>query len=177
MGRPGLAVELPAAYGPVILLDCGAAPHATAEDLVRFAVVGASYARVVGIDSPRIGLLSIGGERGKGDHLRKQTDIRLAEEFPAEYVGAVEGHDLMAQARADVIVVDGFTGNVALKSMEGALRWSVGAMGTAYHGASRADEIHGCIRRAAMLHEGSIVESVRASVSGLPELNARGELA
>ena len=208
MGRPGLAVELPAAHGPVILLDCGAAPHATAEDLVRFAAVGASYARVVGIDSPRIGLLSIGGERGKGDHLRKQTDIRLAEEFAAEYVGAVEGHDLMAQARADVIVVDGFTGNVALKSMEGALRWSVGAMGTAYgsieparevlrsthllsgasllgvdgnivvgHGASRADEIHGCIRRAAMLHEGSIVESVRASVSGLPELNARGELA
>ena len=208
MGRPGLAVELPAAHGPVILLDCGAAPHATAEDLVRFAAVGASYARVVGIDSPRIGLLSIGGERGKGDHLRKQTDIRLAEKFPAEYVGTVEGHDLMAQARADVIVVDGFTGNVALKSMEGALRWSVGAMGSAYgsieparevlrsthllsgasllgvdgnivvgHGASRADEIHGCIRRAAMLHQGSIVESVRASVSGLPELNARGELA
>jgi glycerol-3-phosphate acyltransferase PlsX len=208
MGRPGLAVELPTAHGPVILLDCGAAPHATAEDLVRFAAVGASYARIVGIDSPRIGLLSIGGERGKGDHLRKQTDIRLAEEFPAQYVGAVEGHHLMAEGRADVIVVDGFTGNVALKSMEGALRWSVGAMGIAYgsigparevlrsthllsgasllgvdgnivvgHGASRADEINGCIRRAAMLHEGSIVESVRASVSGLPELNARGELA
>ena len=114
----------------------------------------------------------------------------------------------MAEGRADVIVVDGFTGNVALKSMEGALRWSVGAMGIAYgsigparevlrsthllsgasllgvdgnivvgHGASRADEINGCIRRAAMLHEGSIVESVGASVSGLPELNARGELA
>ena len=118
MGRPGLAVELPAAHGPVILLDCGAAPHATAEDLVRFAAVGASYARIVGIESPRIGLLSIGGERGKGDHLRKQTDIRLAEEFAAEYVGAVEGHDLMAQARADVIVVDGFTGNVLLKFLE-----------------------------------------------------------
>ena len=114
----------------------------------------------------------------------------------------------MAEARADVIVVDGFTGNVALKSMEGVLRWSVGAMGTAYgsseparevlrsthllsgasllgvdgnivvgHGASRADEIHGCIRQAAMLHEGSIVESVRASVSGFAELNVRGELA
>ena len=53
--------------------------------------MGASYARIVGIESPRIGLLSIGGERGKGDHLRKQTDIRLAEEFAAEYVGAVEG--------------------------------------------------------------------------------------
>ena len=210
MGRvdPGLAVELPAAHGPVILLDCGAPPHATAEDLVRFAAVGASYARIVGIESPRIGLLSIGGERGKGDHLRKQTDIRLAEEFPTEYVGAVESHHLMAQARADVIVVDGFTGNVALKLMEGALRWSVDAMGTAHgsieparevlrstyllcgasllgvdgnivvgHGASRADEIHGCIRRAAMLHERSIVESVHASVAGLPELNARGELA
>ena len=113
----------------MILLDCGAAPHATAEDLVRFAAVGASYARIVGIESPRIGLLSIGGERGEGDHLRKQTDIRLAEEFAAEYVGAVEGHDLMAQARA------------------------------------------------AMLHEGSVVEIVHASVACLPELNARGELA
>ena len=77
----------------------------------------------------------------------------LAEEFPAEYVGAVEGHHLMAEGRADVIVVDGFTGNVALKSMEGALRWSVGAMGIAYGSIGPAREVlrstHSAVRRIA----------------------------
>ena len=64
MGRLGLAVELPSLSGPVILLDCGAAPHATADDLVRFAAVGIAYAGALGIEGPRVGLLSIGGERG-----------------------------------------------------------------------------------------------------------------
>ncbi len=206
MGRPGLAVQLPGVHGPVVLVDCGAAPHATAEDLVRFAAAGSAYAHIIGIQNPRIGLLSIGGERGKGDHLRKQTDARLEEEFTNAYAGAVEGHDLLGEDTADVIVVDGFTGNIALKSMEGALRWSVGAMATAYgsiepaqevlrnshflsggsllgvggnivvgHGASSADEVVACIRRAAMLHAGSLVDRVRESVDGFSPLNSRGE--
>ncbi len=69
MGRLGLAVELPSMRGPVILLDCGAAPHATAEDLVRFAAAGKAYSEALGVTQARVGLLSIGGERGKGDHL------------------------------------------------------------------------------------------------------------
>jgi glycerol-3-phosphate acyltransferase PlsX len=208
MGRPGLAVELPSERGPVVLVDCGAAPHATAEDLVRFAAAGSAYARIIGVAEPRIGLLSIGGERGKGDHLRKQADLRLEEEFGDAYAGAVEGHDLVGEPSADVVVVDGFTGNIALKSMEGALRWSVGVMAKAYgsfeparevlrtshflsggsllgvegnivvgHGASSADEVVACIRRAALLDAGALTDRVREAVGGFAPLNSRGELA
>src|SRR6056297_797895 len=133
MGRPGLAVELPSARGPVVLVDCGAAPFATEHDLVRFAACGLAYAEARGIKQPSVGLLSIGSERGKGDRLRKNTDIQLEQHFAERYVGAVEGHDLLGECPADVVVVDGFTGNVALKSMEGALRWSVAAMSHVYN--------------------------------------------
>lgn len=206
MGRPGLAVELPSANGPVVFVDCGAAPFATAHDLLRFAAAGVAYARSLTIDDPRIGLLSIGSERGKGDHLRKSTDAMLEETFAARYVGAIEGHDLVGHCAADVVVVDGFTGNVALKSMEGALRWSVSAMADAYgddqparevlrtshflsggvllgvpgavvvgHGASSPIEIIACIDRAVRLHRGSVVDRVADALSGLAELDARGE--
>lgn len=132
MGRPALAVELPSGRGPVVFADCGAAPFATAHDLVRFAAAGRAYASNVGITKPRVGLLSIGSERGKGDHLRKASDSLLESTLGDYYVGAVEGHDLVGDCPADVVVADGFTGNVALKSMEGALRWSVTAMADAY---------------------------------------------
>lgn len=141
MGRPGLAVELPSLRGPVVLVDCGAAPHATRHDLVRFAAVGSVYAQSLGIQAPRIGLLSIGGERGKGDHLRKHADQLLADAFSNAYCGLVEGHDLVGECSADVVVVDGFTGNVALKAMEGALRWSVQAMARAYGSVEPAQEV------------------------------------
>lgn len=141
MGRPGLAVELPSLRGPVILLDCGAAPHATADDLVRFAAAGSAYATSIGIDAPRVGLLSIGGERGKGDHLRKHADGALEESFGEHYAGLVEGHDLVGEPAADVVVVDGFTGNIALKSMEGALRWSVHAMAQVYGSIEPAQQV------------------------------------
>jgi glycerol-3-phosphate acyltransferase PlsX len=141
MGRLGLAVELPSLSGPVILLDCGAAPHATAEDLVRFAAVGRAYAIALGVAKVRVGLLSIGSERGKGDHLRKRADHLLSEAFDPWYAGPLEGHDLITEPRAEVVVVDGFTGNVALKSMEGALRWSVSAMAQAYGAIEPAREV------------------------------------
>lgn len=141
MGRLGLAVELPSLQGPVILVDCGAAPHATPDDLVRFAAAGRAYAQALGNDDPRIGLLSIGGERGKGDHLRKKADRLLDESFNEAYVGPVEGHDLVGEPHADVVVVDGFTGNIALKSMEGALRWSVSKMAEAYGAMEPAREV------------------------------------
>lgn len=141
MGRLGLAVELPSARGPVVLLDCGAAPHATADDLVRYAAAGRAYGQALGLNDVRIGLLSIGGERGKGDHLRKRADELLEQAFADGYAGAVEGHDLVGEPQAQVVVVDGFTGNVALKSMEGALRWSVSAMARAYGAAEPAREV------------------------------------
>lgn len=206
MGRPGLAVELPSGRGPVVFVDCGAAPFATEHDLIRFACAGTVYARSLGIPDPRIGLLTIGSERGKGDRLRKNADALLDSAFASDYVGAVEGHDLVGDCAADVVVVDGFTGNVALKSMEGALRWSVSTMARAYgddgparellrtshflsggvllgvpgavvvgHGASSPTEIIACIKRAAALHAGGVVDGLRRSLGAFGQLNARGE--
>jgi glycerol-3-phosphate acyltransferase PlsX len=124
--RPALAVTVPAARGSLILLDVGAAPDPTAADLVRHAVLGAGYAMAtLGVARPRVGLLSIGTEPGVGDELRRATDRLLAAGIlppDTEYVGLVEGYDVPVGGVADVVVTDGFTGNVLLKGIEGALR-------------------------------------------------------
>jgi glycerol-3-phosphate acyltransferase PlsX len=120
--RPALAAVLPGATGPVVLLDVGAGMEVTAVDLVRYAWLGAGYARLAGVGTPRVGLLSVGAEPGKGDRLRRDADVALrGHPLPdAEYVGPVEGNDVVSGARADVIVSDGFTGNVVLKAIEAA---------------------------------------------------------
>ena len=135
MSRPALSVVVPALAGPVVLLDVGAAPDATPDLLRQFALAGWAYARALGIADPRVGLLSIGSESGKGDRLRASADELLAEVLPSggiRYVGPVEGHDVALGERADVIVADGFTGNVILKGLEGAVLWSAQKMGAAY---------------------------------------------
>jgi glycerol-3-phosphate acyltransferase PlsX len=120
--RPGIAVTIPVpGHPPQLLVDAGATVDAAPEWLVQFALMGREYARVrLGIPSPKVGLLSNGEEASKGDELRKQTHALLAE-VPG-FVGNVEGRDFMHPGVVDVIVTDGFTGNVALKSLEGALR-------------------------------------------------------
>ncbi len=135
MSRPALAVVVPSLTGPVVLLDAGAAPDATPDLLRQFALAGWAYARALGMDDPTVGLLSIGSERGKGDRLRTSTDELLRETLPGRgvrYAGPVEGHDLAHGERARVIVTDGFTGNVILKGLEGAVRWAAHQMGAAY---------------------------------------------
>jgi len=135
MSRPALAVVVPALSGPVVLVDAGAAPDATPDVLRQFALAGWAYSRSLGVADPRVGLLTIGSEEGKGDRLRKSTHDLLVEALPAvgvTYAGPVEGHDVSIGSRADVIVTDGFTGNVVLKSLEGAVRWMADQMGTAY---------------------------------------------
>ncbi len=119
---PAIAVPIPVPGDhPQVLVDAGAVVAPSAERLVQFARMGAAYASArYGIDAPTIGLLSNGEEAGKGDELRKHTHELLLEE--PGFVGNVEGRDFMHAGRADVIVTDGFTGNVALKSLEGALR-------------------------------------------------------
>ena len=103
-----------------------------AEWLVQFAQMGSIYARHrFGIASPKVGLLSIGEEPGKGDTLRKEAYELLAAASGIQFVGNVEGRDLM-QKTADVIVTDGFTGNVALKTLEGGLKTLFGALLTAF---------------------------------------------
>ncbi|WP_426510597.1 hypothetical protein ACPPVO_07970 [Dactylosporangium sp. McL0621] len=123
--RPGLAAQLPTEHGPVLLLDVGVTLDATMLELVQHAVLGTAYASVaLGIARPRVGLLSIGSEPGKGDRLRRAVSIALSDiPLPAggRYVGLVEGFDVPRGGPADVIVTDGFTGNVLLKGIEGAM--------------------------------------------------------
>lgn len=135
MSRPALAVVVPALAGPVVLVDAGAAPDATPDVLRQFALAGWAYARAMGVADPAVGLLTIGSEAGKGDRLRRSTHDLLMESLPAtgvRYAGPVEGHDVALGARAQVVVTDGFTGNVLLKGLEGAVRWSAHRIGAAY---------------------------------------------
>lgn len=122
ISRPAIAVPVPVPdHHPQVLVDAGATVDAAPEWLVQFARMGREYARARWhIEEPTIGLLSNGEEEGKGDELRKVVFDLLRKE--AGFVGNVEGSDLMRPNRADVIVTDGFTGNVALKSVEAALR-------------------------------------------------------
>jgi glycerol-3-phosphate acyltransferase PlsX len=119
--RPAIAVPLPVvgAERPSIMLDAGATVDPEPEWMVEWARLGREYAKVRnGVDAPTIALLSNGEERGKGDELRKQTDALLAD--LKGYLGNVEGRDLLT-GTADVVVTDGLTGNVALKTLEGAM--------------------------------------------------------
>lgn len=122
--RPALAVDLPTLAGPVVLLDAGATVEASPDLLAQYALAGSSYARARhAVRCPRVGLLSVGTERSKGDPLRKQafdTLTGLAADGLLVFIGNVEGNDAAAGGPADVIVTDGFTGNVLLKGMEGA---------------------------------------------------------
>jgi glycerol-3-phosphate acyltransferase PlsX len=123
VNRPAIATPIPVpGHRPNILLDAGANAEVQAEWLVQFAQMGSIYARTrFGIESPKVGLLSIGEEPGKGDTLRKEAYELLAAASGIDFIGNVEGRDLMKKT-ADVIVTDGFTGNVALKTLEGGLK-------------------------------------------------------
>jgi glycerol-3-phosphate acyltransferase PlsX len=131
--RPAIATPIPNLDRPwpTVLLDAGANAECSAAMLVQFAQMGAAYARLrYGVERPRAALLSIGEEKSKGTPLVKETHEALAGGAGGpglEFVGNVEGRDFFGDL-ADVIVTDGFTGNVALKSLEGSLRFLVGAL-------------------------------------------------
>jgi glycerol-3-phosphate acyltransferase PlsX len=116
--RPAIAIVVPGREGPTILLDAGAVADCSVENMSQFAVMGSIYAeKVLGIPNPRIGLLSIGEEENKGNQLTRETYERLAASH-LNFVGNVEGRQMFTNA-ADVIVADGFAGNVVLKTVEG----------------------------------------------------------
>jgi glycerol-3-phosphate acyltransferase PlsX len=129
--RPAIATPIPVPGGtPTVLLDAGANAECQPEWLVQFAQMGAVFARErYGIATPRVGLLSIGEEPGKGNPLVKETYALLKDTAleGAEFIGNVEGRDIMTD-EVDVIVTDGFTGNVALKTLEGGMRAMVNAL-------------------------------------------------
>jgi glycerol-3-phosphate acyltransferase PlsX len=133
--RPALAVRLPVPGKPVLFLDVGANLEVRAQHLVQFAFLGAAFSEaVLGVDRPRVGLLSVGEEAGKGRDEVVEAHRVLSDSAGIEFAGNVEGRDLPAGV-TDVVVTDGFTGNVALKSMEGTARTVVGAI----RGAARSN--------------------------------------
>ncbi len=121
VARPAIAVPIPARDGPSVLLDCGANADARPEHLLQFGHMGAIFAEeILGVARPQVRLLSIGEEAEKGNQLTLEAHGLLAHS-ELDFRGNTEGRDLLAKA-ADVVVTDGFTGNVALKTMEGTIR-------------------------------------------------------
>ncbi len=121
--RPALAAIAPSARGDVVMLDLGANVQCDARNLVEFAVMGDAFARaVLGLPEPSIGLLNVGSEELKGDdRVRQAAEVLRESHIASHFHGFVEGHDIAA-GTVDVVVTDGFTGNVALKTGEGAMK-------------------------------------------------------
>ena len=119
--RPAIAVPIPARDGPSVLLDCGANADARPEHLLQFAYMGSIFAEeILALPSPEVRLLSIGEEDEKGNQLTLEAHALLIQSA-LNFKGNCEGRDLLIRA-ADVVVTDGFTGNVALKTLEGTIR-------------------------------------------------------
>lgn len=117
--RPGIAVTFPSFHGPVVLCDAGANPEPRATHLWQYGIMAEIYAkRVLNIESPRVGLMNIGSEEGKGSLLAKETAELLKRTPDINYIGFIEGRDIFS-GTADVIVTDGFVGNTVLKMAEG----------------------------------------------------------
>jgi phosphate acyltransferase len=139
--RPALAVQIPVpgADGPPLLfLDCGANTDVRPQHLIQFAFLGSAFsAAVLGADSPRVALLSVGEEqkKGRGDVVEAHEALTGSEGI--RFIGNVEGHDLLS-GEADVIVTDGFTGNVTLKTLEGTAKAVADAVRTAARSGPRA---------------------------------------
>ncbi len=181
--RPALAAILPGVGGQRVLLDVGAGMQVNPIDLVQHAAMGVAYARLAaGVPRPRVGLLSVGSEPGKGDRLRRAADAALrVHALPyATYVGPVEGDDVVSGARADVVVTDGFTGNVLLKGVEAALAAApgsfaptavpraaalLGVAGTLVicHGAANGEDIASGVALASMLVRADVIGRLPAA--------------
>jgi glycerol-3-phosphate acyltransferase PlsX len=116
--RPALAAIVPTKHGSAVLLDAGATVECRPHHLLQFGMMGSTYAHVaLGIERPRVGLLSIGEEESKGTEVTREAH-RLLKQAPLHFVGNVEARGIFG-GEADVVVADGFTGNVALKLSEG----------------------------------------------------------
>lgn len=117
--RPCIAALIPAVGGHFVLVDAGANTDCKPNNLAQFAVMGEAYAQTtLKIPEPRIAILSVGDEDVKGNELTKEA-FKILAKMPVNFVGNVEGHDLFCHRKADVVVCDGFTGNILLKTVEG----------------------------------------------------------
>jgi glycerol-3-phosphate acyltransferase PlsX len=185
--RPPLAAVLPTEAGRLVLLDVGSSVDPDAATLATHARLGAAYAAFVHeVAEPRVGLLTIGTERGKGDRLRRELPrilSRLALPAGARYAGLVEGNDVVLGTAADVVVTDGFTGNVLLKGLETAYarigppgpkdlappRAAIllGVHGTVVvcHGAAESTDVAAGIALAADLHRRAAVAAIEQMIN------------
>lgn len=123
ISRPAIAALFPTLRGDSVMLDLGANVESDAKDLYNFAVMGNAFARaVLGLSRPKIGLLNVGSEELKGrDEVKETNELLRNSPLPLNYYGFIEGNDI-AMGKVDVVVTDGFTGNVALKTAEGTAR-------------------------------------------------------
>ena len=184
--RPALAAVFPTALGTAaILLDVGANVDCKPQNLEQFAVMGETYCRkIFGTKRPRVGLLSIGEEETKGNELTREA-FPLLKQLPLNFVGNVEGRDIYG-GRVDVIVADGFVGNVALKTSEGVAQLVsstlkrldhteyggaplLGVKGVCIitHGSSNANAIKNALRVAAEFAEREINEKIEKELAAL----------
>ncbi len=171
ISRPAIATLLPSKRGRFVLIDSGATPDADARNLLEFAVMGACYAEtILGVPRPRIGLMNIGSEEQKGTVMLKQAYKVFKAVFP-EFGGNIEGKD-MFNGEFDVVVCDGFVGNVALKTTEGAgdLFWHFLKQATPKNPVSRL--IVGLLMRKGMLKVRK--DTDYAEVGGAPLLGVNG---
>lgn len=146
--RPAILVVLPGRSGPVAMLDAGANADCRPEYLLDFGVMGSAFAHAaLGVPAPRVGLLNIGEEEGKGNELSRAAHALLTE-APITFVGNIEGRDLFS-GKVDVVVTDGFTGNVALKLMEGTAGYLLGRVREAASGTTRS-KVGGLLLRPAL---------------------------
>ena len=165
--RPALAIPLPVPRHPVTLLDVGANAEARREHIVQFAFMGAALARtVMGVQRPRVGLLSNGEEAMRGSELVLEAHAELSERAATgldafDFVGNVEGGDVVG-GRADVVVTDGFTGNIALKLMEGVSQTILRAIRDAAMSSTQA-KLGGLLLRGAL---GGLREEIDPEASG-----------
>jgi glycerol-3-phosphate acyltransferase PlsX len=178
--RPPLAAVLPTAAGRVVLLDVGSSVDSDENTLAMHAALGAAYASVVhGVAEPRVGLLTIGTERGKGDRLRRAAATlfpTLALPANARYAGLVEGNDVVLGEVADVVVCDGFTGNVLLKGLETAYA-VVGPPGAAADVPPRAAILLGVAGTIVVCHGAADAHDLAAGIAFAADLHRRAVVA
>jgi glycerol-3-phosphate acyltransferase PlsX len=178
-GNTGATV-LPTAAGRVVLLDVGSSVDPDEHTLAMHARLGAAYAAVaLGVERPRVGLLTIGTERGKGDRLRRAAPPVLAGvPLPAgaRYVGLVEGNDVVLGSAADVAVTDGFTGNVLLKGLETAYSL-IGPPGDPDTAPARAALLLGVLGTVVVCHGAADAQDLAAGIALAADLHRRAAVA
>ncbi len=135
INRPAIAGYLPSMRGDVVMLDLGANLDCDADNLVQFAIMGDLFAKtVLGLPEPVVGLLNVGSEEQKGhESVREAAAVLRDSDFPVKFHGFIEGNDVL-EGKVDVVVIDGFAGNVALKTVEGVVKFYSNVMTKAFQG-------------------------------------------